>query len=91
MEYTRRLRAEIARLRELLEDHGIDPEPYVPPPPQFGPPTEWEWRLAELFKKSAAHAATMLLTQKNDWLFTAGEKPLSALGVRLPMDFTVRS
>lgn len=91
MEYTKRLRAEIARLRDLLEENGIDPEPYVAPPPQFGPPTEREWCFQKLFVKSTAQAVTMLLTQKTDRLFADGAQWPATLRVRLPTDFTIRS
>lgn len=52
MEDLEALRAENERLRELLLDNGISPEPYVPPLPQFGPPTYSDFLMAQIAETS---------------------------------------
>lgn len=90
------LRVENDRLRDLLIEYDIDPDPAPPEPEQFGPPTEWAWRMRKLFARSAAHAAVDLMRQTeavrhlsgNQWDAPAG-KIGSTLRIRLPNNFTV--
>jgi len=86
------LRLEVTRLRDLLEEHGIDPDTEPPEPPQFGPPTALE-------AKSQALMAAYFETSNKWWLedfawlngdaWEPGTKIYSALRIRLPNDFIV--
>ncbi len=86
-----RLRAEIARLRDLLEENGIDPEPYVPPPPQFGPPTRMEWQMAHLFDAANRDMMRRLWEEPRSLAWALQDAKIgTTLRVRLPTDFSVR-
>lgn len=87
------LLAENERLRELLEDHGICPDPEPDYVPTFGPPTLLEWRMQETFAKSAA-SCVQHITEKNALLrflespkWSKGEE--QSMRIRLPNDYTV--
>lgn len=95
MEDLEALRAENERLRELLLDNGISPEPYVPPLPQFGPPTYSDFLMVQttsaLFKIAVDSFLRFSETRKLDECFFSGEAwpPSDALRIRLPVDFNV--
>lgn len=89
------LRAETERLRELLIENGIDPEPYVEPPPQFGPPTLLEHlmhKAAEMMFKQAAidimKPSPILHVPSNNHV-SQGANPPTHFRIRLPADFSV--
>lgn len=93
MSETENLKAEILRLQDILDDHGISHEVEVPEKPHFGPPTEWEWRMSQLFKVSAAKWATELgVKAMRDHAFLSGKTwpDISHLRIRLPTDFVVK-
>ena len=79
------LRAEVERLRMLLLDHEINPDPYVPPEPMYGPPTLME----HLIKESVRLWCNRNSEFENDSLFLKGQKWTSPLLVRLPGHFNV--
>jgi len=84
------LRAEIARLRELLDDNGIDPDPVVWPAKPFGPPT----LLDHMTHQAAVSAISSMLAdwKRTDAIFASwGDKGGAPLRIRLPADFSVRS
>jgi hypothetical protein len=85
------LRAENRRLRDLLDDHGIDPDPTSPEPEQFGPPTLMEHTMRRLFAQSAARMMDDRSRWFTDRIFLGGTQwPDGMLKVRVPADFTVR-
>lgn len=79
------LHAEIARLRDLLEENGIDPDPAPPELPQFGPPTEWQDQMSKMMIKATAGLVRSVLL--HDIAFAAGEQwaPGSKIGSTLPI------
>lgn len=89
------LRAEIRRLQDILDGHGISYEvdPFDPALPSFGPPTEWEWRMSCLFRESSDRwLSTMSAQVLRDNVFLSGKEwSAEKLRVRLPTDFIVRS
>ena len=92
MRYTERLRAEIVRLRDLLLDNGIDPEPPGPPAaPQFGPPTLLEWITHKAVERAAARFVFDQATWERNLAWWRDPKwPPGELRIRLPTDFTVK-
>ena len=80
------LRAEVMRLRDLLEEHGIDPEPYVPPPPRYGPPTLLEHMTVLAMNDVAQRFSDDMM--KIDKIYSSYGR---ILRVRLPSDYVVRS
>ena len=87
------LRAENERLRDLLIDNGIDPDPSPPEPERFGPPTEMDWRMGTLFAKAAKDAALDIMRQTEAMKWLTGhqweEDVGSTLRIRKPNNFTV--
>ncbi len=86
------LRAEIARLRDLLEDHGIDPDPAPPEPEQYGPPTYMMWRMQQMFAatvRSVVQQHTTWITERGFWEGDQWVKPGTTLRVRVPNSFKV--
>jgi hypothetical protein len=88
------LKAEIERLRELLINNDIDPDPAPPEAEQFGPPTEWQWRMQQMFAASAgafAKHATEVLLREPRWInLISPEGEASKLRIRAPTKFEVR-
>lgn len=83
------LRAELERLRNLLDRYGIDPEPPGPPEPEtFGPPTLLMHRMQRLFARSAASFAAEDSRWLCDKAFAAGAQ-WAAMSVRLPAHVSV--
>ena len=78
------LQAEIERLRELLIENGIDPEPYDEPPEQFGPPTLAQYLMRQAMTRMFTKAAVGL------WKDKAAVSGLSggSIRIRLPTDYT---
>lgn len=70
------MEAEIIRLRAVCEAHDVDPD-WVPPEPepeQFGPPTEFEWRMHRLMVSSTRHMADLLVRTITDRTFLEGDQ-----------------
>lgn len=91
------LRVENARLRYLLEEHGIDPDPRPPEPERFGPPTEIDWKMQWYFARAAEKQAVETMRMMADMVFRTGENwPVDEQGchigptlrIRLPANFT---
>lgn len=83
------LREEIERLRDLCEENGIDPDPYFPPPPKFGPPTLMEHMFYEASASLFKDCALRLLETSpllDDLPYGTGA---GTLRICLPKDFTV--
>lgn len=85
------LQAENERLRNLLVEHDISPDVEPEEPPPFGPPTEWEWRMQQMFARSAQTWANALARDNATRAFLEGPEwpphgdgPLS---VNLPSGF----
>jgi alkanesulfonate monooxygenase SsuD/methylene tetrahydromethanopterin reductase-like flavin-dependent oxidoreductase (luciferase family) len=57
------LQAEVERLRDLLEEHGIDPDydPNAFRPPAYGPPTLLQMGLGYLTRQTASRMANDIL------------------------------
>ena len=81
---------EINRLRELLLDNGIDPEPYISEPEQFGPPTEWEWKMRKLFENAFNLSKKSWIDQVSHRHFLEGTTWPTTLTIRLPEDFMIK-
>ncbi len=79
------LRAEVERLRDLLLENGIDPEPYVPPPEKYGPPTLFEHTMRKMTAKFFAHAVARFM-EPNPIL---ADMPIGPIRIRLPTDYSV--
>jgi hypothetical protein len=81
---------EIARLRQLLWDNGIDPDPAPPELPQYGPPTEFEWTMHKLFQRSSQYFANLLEEQTKtlDWLSGSQWAP-GEVKIKIPRDHIV--
>ena len=84
---------EIQRLRELLLENDIDPEPYVPPPEQFGPPTYYEYLMHQQMVKVFERAAADLLKPNPYMESLAYNDAAGPIGcnvrIRLPADYSV--
>ena len=86
------LRAEIGRLRALLDDHGIDPDPAPPEPEQYGPPTQIEWYMQQSFAACARGVAEQeyrWITELGFWDGEQWVKPGTTLRIRVPKKFEV--
>jgi hypothetical protein len=79
---------EIARLRRLLWENGIDPDPEPALPPQFGPPTESEYQMQQLFRAATEGYAESIMEQITDMGFLSGEQDVP-LKIKLPKSFQV--
>jgi hypothetical protein len=91
------LRAEITRLRGLLDDYGINPDPVEDEPPKpecYGPPTLLEAMTRQTVAAMAARfAGSQKQGMKDFWLrdraFAEGEQWPSSVRVRVPIGFEV--
>lgn len=86
------LRAENQRLRDLLIDNGLEPDPLPPEPEQFGPPTELMWKIQRMLTRSAEAFAAGETERLLDRNFCAGLQwgaEFSTLRVRKPVRFEV--
>jgi hypothetical protein len=88
------LHVEIVRLRDLLEDNGIDPDPAPPEPEQYGPPTELEWRMCRLMEAATRGLLKQYVERASDIAFYEGpqwtaEQTARMLRVRVPATFNV--
>jgi len=86
------LQAEVERLRDLLIENDIDPEPYVAQPEQFGPPTRFQQMVQKESAKLFAQTAVRLWRRDaslQDLNYAAdGELIGREIRIRLPIDYT---
>ena len=89
------LEAENQRLRDLLVDYGIDPEPAPVEPPQFGPPTHIEYLMQRTVERAAGKIVEGLLNSSPLLRWLQGEewddKQRAELRVKLPAEFRINS
>lgn len=88
------LRAEIARLRALLDDHGIDPDPEPPSPPQYWVLTRAEWQFQRMFAattRDLVEGHARYVTDVGFWEGDQWLRPGTTLRVRMPNKFTVNN
>ena len=85
------MKAEIERLRELLLDNGINPDPSLPEP--FGPPTAMMWGIQQRFAKSAAICAKQDAEQMREKMFMTDpqwtSEQYAQFWIRVPRNFKV--
>lgn len=85
------LRAENARLRELLAEHGIESGlPEEPEPEHYGPPTLLEHITTEAFKRSAEKFMRDITRWEADMRWLMGSTWPATVRIKLPSDFTVQ-
>lgn len=87
------LKADNQRLRDLLIDNGLEPDPRPPEPEQFGPPTELMWKLQRMFARSTAAFVAEETRRLLDRNFCSGLQwgaEFSTLRIRKPTRFEVR-
>lgn len=90
MDAVAELRAEIERLRGLLERNDISPDAAQPVPERVGYPTLLEHRLETTLRGFAArHLLSKSVMLENYGAFLSPAKIGSTLSVRVPVDFTV--
>lgn len=86
---------EIERLRDLLSEHGIDPEPYVAPPVKFGPPTRAEFLLHEITANAFASMARQFVAEQLSSAYDVTDEPPaqidSTLRIRMPNNYLLRA
>jgi hypothetical protein len=85
------LRAENERLRELLIENDIDPDPEPPAPPYFTVPTLAEWRISQMFARSAEYWLKSIegTNALREFLEGSEWSEGQLLRVRMPTDFQV--
>jgi hypothetical protein len=94
MDAVAELRAEIERLRELLERNDISPDAPEPVPERVGPPTLLEYLTSQMLQATlqgcvARHLLSKSVMLENYGAFLSPAKIGSTLSIRVPVDFTV--